>query len=500
MKVLLVDDEKILLDSMEGMVDWTAYDLEIVGKATNGLLALQLCEETKPDLVITDIKMGTMDGLELTKQLGERFPQIKVIIMSSFDDFSYAKKAIELKVSNYLLKISTDKSEFLKAILEVKRELELTPTMLLSDSFDNQQLETLRNIFKGKLDFSSLDDASVPKDLLENPTKLWIMVATSFDDPSWLINYHFSELHGTLQSLFEDVICTEYHNILYSYLPLDVSTPYRQIVTRLKSRLSMQYSPCSVGVSSAMTIDCVHTAFLQSKTAIAKKFYIGKNCSIYWNELDHPAKNQSLAPAPYEIFSSDISTRNYTAIKKTLLSFFDKCNLEQTYSSKQLFRLVEYIILSLSRQVSNYAETGLITEELSELETITSLNSLRTFTLHMIEQIQLSDRYGNTSTPVARSIQYIMENYKDPISLNEVADYVNVSPAYLSKLFKKEVGENITWYIQSVKIQYAKQMLLDHSLNIIDIAHDLGFDSASYFASLFQKHTKCSPSEYRKLN
>lgn len=501
MKILLVDDEMLLLDSMESMVDWKAHNLELVGKASNAQTALQICAEQHPHLVITDIKMCNMDGLELAKQLSLQFPDIRVIIMSAYDDFSYAQKAIELKVANYLLKLNTCKSEFLHAILKVRDELEFSTS---HDSFNEKNEEwftCIKDVFLGKLDFSVLYKITTSILPPPNTYSAWIMAAACFDNGSWSVKEYFPMLSDTVQQLFPSALCIEHQNILYSFFPLKTSAqPYQHNVIRLKSQLSAQYTPCSIGVSAIVAEGQAHTAFTQAQTAAKYIFFSGKNTSVYWDNIKTEKKHASFVPAPYELFSSDIAVGNYPAINEKLTFFFHECQTNETYTKKQILQLVEYVLLALVRHSYLRTNTTFINAEIDMLESLTTLEELKKNTFQILKELHKSCLYSNVSPIISHSIEFIMDHYTQPLSLREISDYVNVSPSYLSKLFKKETGENITWYIQSVKIQYAKQMLHDSSLNVVEIANKLGFDSASYFTYLFQKHEGCTPSEYRKYD
>ncbi len=499
MKVLLVDDEVILLDSLESMIDWDAHNIELIGKVTNAQEALSICEKIQPDLVITDIKMRNMDGLELTKELGLRYPTTKVIIMSSYDEFAYAKKAIELRVSNYLLKIQTDKLEFLKAVLQVKSEIEIT-NAANEPQAEKELIAKTRKFFQGECDVSGLN--STMQNFISNtkPDFSWIMIGIYFDDIAMTIQEYFSDIALVVQQLFPNTLATEYKNIFYLCLPINKNMPYKNIVNRLKSQLSILLSPCSVGVSKEFAIEDIKDGFWQAQTAAKNIFYAGQNCSVYWEELKPPAKHQEYEPTPYEYFYSDISSGNYIAITQKLTEIFERCVTEATYSSNQMFRLVEHILLSLSHRESMNAQQELIKTKLSFFKVTKSFEEFTKGTFAVLEEMQCLDHFGNTSSIVTSSIQFILTNYQETISLNEIAEFVKVSPAYLSKLFKKETGLNITAYIQNVKIKYAQQMLVEDSMNVIEIANHLGFDSSSYFSSIFQKHMGCSPTEFRKAH
>ncbi len=497
MKILLVDDETLLLDSMESMVDWNFHNLELVGKASSGFAALQICENNTPDLVITDIKMRDMDGLELTRQLSVLYPKTKVIIMSSYDDFSYAKRAIELKAQDYLLKMQTNKDEFLQAILKVKDEVSATNSNTKIQHDGRQTI--LKQIFTGKLEFDDLADDDEFLTLSKKHSN-WIMAAACFDSSVFNVEEHFSGINLMLKRLFDDILCIEKNNILYSFIPLsnDINQ-IRPSIIRLKSQLSVQYTPCSVGVSSIVQSRNVNSAFLQAESAIEEIFFTGNNSTLYWDDLNIISMHNN-APPPFEIFTSDIASGNFVAINEKLNVFFAKCAQDRHYTPKRIFGLVEYVLLSLARLSHNFSSESNVNNDIAMLESLTSLESLRKETLQILSDIQTSTTHISGSPIIEKTIAFIMKNYKEPISLKEISEHVSVSPAYLSKLFKKETGENITYFIQDIKMKYAKQMLQDGDYNIVEISRNLGFDSASYFTFLFQKHFGCSPSEYRKNN
>lgn len=497
MKVLLVDDEVILLDSLESLIDWEEQGITLVGKVTNATEALKICTMCEPDLVVTDIKMRDMDGLELTATLGKLFPNIKVIIMSSFDEFSYMKRSIELKVSDYLLKLQTGKAEFSQAVLKVKMELEQNSGFTVTDSKQSEKIAESKNLLKGKVPVTDSGLAGLQLDCCAEDMQR--IVAICFDDEHWLAVENFSRVNTVLQQMFPNTAVTYEDNIVYMMLIFaDGDTGYQNVVARVKSQLSRQISPCSVAISSIESVKNVGVTFLQGKIAIEKRCFYGLNSSIYWDQLPSTAKITSIKPMPYEAFFADISNGNYPSILEKLNLLFDDSVRDMTYSLQQLFMLTEYIFLSLCNRESVAVSQDYINEKLDVLESTVLFDHLVQHINSILDYLKEVDQFGNTSPIVENCIEYISANFNQPISLNEIASYVNVTPAYLSKLFKKEKGVNITTYIQSIKIQHAKNMLVQESLNIVDIANQLGFDSSSYFTSIFQKHLGCSPTEYRK--
>ncbi len=486
MKIVLVDDETLLLDSLESIIDWNSYDLELVGMASSGEMALDICRNHAVDLVITDIKMRGMDGLELTSKLAQEFPKIKVIIMSSYDDFSYAKKAITLKVSNYLLKINTDKIELLNAILEVKNELELSNsnTSILEANKLSKELNLTRDIFLG-----------TEKDyrLLNIKGTQFVMMAISFDNEQLSIQEHLNFLITLIQKFNNNICYTEYKNSLYIFTPIE-GTEYRHIALRLKSQLSIQHSSCSVVVSSIHTIDQVNLAFRETTIAMEERFYAGKNTLVLYSD----ALINNVTLLSYDIFLPYLINSNYTAIEEHIRAIFEDCETHSTYSKKQLTRLIDYILISLTKNSCSGKELNEFNDKVMQLEQTTYFTDYCNLTYELLSEITSLNAHLTASPLITNSIRFIMEHYTQPISLHDIADYLCVNPAYLSRLFKKETGETITNYIQVFKIDKAKKLLLEDEYNIVEIAALLGFDSSSYFTTIFQKHLGCSPSEYRK--
>lgn len=488
MKILLVDDERLLLDSLEASLDWESHGITWVGKATSGDTALKLCEEQLPDLVITDIKMSPMDGLTLTQKLRELYPNIKVIIMSSYKDFEYARHAIELGVSSYLLKLNTVKEELLYAIERVRNEIDRN-----IPSLSQNENVSILNIFKG----IDLNDSMIAPLADEK----YIMFAIHISPETEKRLFEPTEIRPLVASLNQRGLTALDSPNCYLFYPLkdEQVKSIRNIMIRLKSQLSITFGNVSIVASNVVNKYQAVLAYNQSNQLLRKCFFEGKNSVLVWSENDTIETTPLYTPAPYQDFIFDATSGNYVLLKEKLLTLYDDIETLQCIGKRNLLNMVEHLMMLIYKTLRTDIDNTDILETIQDIGNILYLEDLKHVTDWLMHHISERSNYSHMSPMIKRCIDYIYAHYSDLLSLGVIAEHMNISATYLSKAFNTETGENITDFIHRCKMEYAKKMLiLDEKLEIKKIASALSFDSASYFTYLFRNYTGYSPTGYRK--
>lgn len=498
MKILLVDDEKLLLDSLEASINWKSYGLEVVGKACNGLQALELCEKNLPDLVITDVKMGQMDGIRLAKELNYRYPEIKIILLSAYDDFKYAQQAIELNVSKYILKLEAGKEALLQSILELKnadQNQENAVVKAVQNVFSNSEKSLLKIIHgtAAEKEWEWWSSLSIEKQ--------WKQNAVYAIRPDLGIGDHAEELRGILSklnNLFADGIGVVSKDLVYyvtSIQAADSDTVRRQAI-RIKSIISISFGDCSIGVTYAVKPREIEKGIKQAESALEWSFYTGRGSLNFFQEKEE----RTITPIPYHKFITDLRCSNYQRIKKNLFQIYEECEKGFCYEKRQLLALTEYIFLTIddsSQEAKVHEWISNAVENLGQIAFLIDLKRLTDSGLDLL--MKQKQEWTAESKIVQASIDFIMVNYESAFSLNEISEHVFVSSSYLSKLFKKEMGMTLTSFIQLIKIKYAKEALISEpQKSVTEISSQLGFESSSYFSYVFERLEGMTPSEFRK--
>jgi two-component system, response regulator YesN len=467
LSMLTVEDEPWISKGIEKMLPWQQYNIEIIGNARNGEIALELIELHKPDIIITDIRMPVMDGLSMLEQLNKKMPyDPKIIIISGYNDFDYAKKAIEFGVSNYLLK-PIDPDELKITIETIINQIENE-----KQERENINIIQLKNYIYERIAHS---EKHIDEDMFF-PYKyyLFIFSLTPIPDETMKgIGCYFVLRMGS-QHIY--VVYGDSYEILKN-----------KVNTNLK-QLQKCY-PCGISEIHSGNDFSVEHAYTEAIQNL--KYYSGdeKNTT---NQVRLTIEEESkllsaLKRGEKEWFSqqlNEILSKNQT--------------LEESWII--LFQL--YIVISKYFNIENNSE--LTQYWLKEFKSISQWDDLYRWKSicfdPLIESIMSKwDKHSKDHSLQARL--FIEENYHNTaLSLDMVAEYLELSPSYLSVLFKKETGINFTSYITKKRIEEAKKLLVQTKLNLNEISRAVGFNDVKYFIKVFKKEVSLTPNQFRELS
>lgn len=519
-RIVLVDDEDDIRGRIASKIkEHTGFI--IVGSAGNGYDALEMLEEHTVDLVLTDIQMPFVDGIELARSVRRDYPQIKIAFITGYDEFHYAKEAISLKVDAYLMKpvtsqeiasfLSSIKQELdaeqqqLQEITEMKEQVQvLLPkladsymvSLLQQDQVLKTDIDTLRlyNIHLGSISTYYTCIATFDKNNIELAKKETVKVQLKE-----LFRTVFSEhvfVYPTLVA--DDVVCV---------ISIEVDDRELMMSKLAKLRVSARHLldiDIFVGVSSCQqAITTLPSSYIQAKRVIGYVPVYGYGSTICYDELDETTSRTSLfSLSDYYSFDRVIqfgSQEDIIALAETVL---------QSLQDEKLPRIREYInidiaglLLYLMRQASIAPEQLFDAELYSLLEGYTSYQELINYLKHICIQIQEFDhrRMLSQAEMIARhAAKHITDHYQDAeLSLDLLSTIFNVSPSYLSALFKKHIGTTFSKYMIQVRIEKAKELLLSTEMKVIDISILVGYKDVYYFSHSFKKVVGISPREYR---
>ena len=529
-KLLIVDDEPLVQVGIKSMLDWSEYNIEICGIAMNGQAAYSIIEEQMPDIVITDVKMPIMTGLELIKKCRETFGYQKpaFIILTNYEDFSMAKEALKAQVADYLIKIELT-PDSLKTVIEstlsrLEEQKETTPvesvTLLnLNALTDKFYLRLLHNLFESKEQFKRQAEELRLK--FDSPYFICCyleMVSSSgltlsFEKQTALFN-------GTLQLLKEILIkyapchiitldIKHFAVIFYTEESNQTGPKHQQILSILETVSETVRKYYNVSISGGIGT-CV-----TSPLEIADSFQYARQAASYATPAHRIFCYEGIQPdaAVHRQF-------NLSLFKNDLSSAFD--TMDESAFELIMSQIIELFLAHPAQYVQIldcacnllYLTTSLLPEGetvLNELfhdypDGYRSLY-LKSTTEQIIEwlkvfQTRLGDymkqhkkEYRNRIVENVKA--YINENIRAKLSLNEVADTFFISSGYLSQLFKKHGDMGFNEYVTYQKIAEAKRLLSDGTKKVYEVADLLGFESAFYFSKVFKKVEGISPTEYQ---
>lgn len=528
-KLIIVDDEIYTRKSLQNLFNWDEYEIGNVKTAKDGLEALEISKEFNPDILISDVRMPKMDGIELATHIRERFPSCKIIFLSGFADKEYLKSAIYLNALSYIEKpIDADelKQAVFKAVTQLKEDMKKQTESLefkkkISNSIPLVQNELVIELIKENQDeekvFRALSD-TLPQFPLSGIFQCASVVL------NWSSTYEIEKKSNKFSSIVTKLFnqfCNDSYNLLVGFKPekdeiILIAAAVSQknqlaiideLFSKIHNNLHIETDDSyhiSMGIGNPVKdIQQLNFSYTSATEALKQSFYnrkgnIFRTVCVYKNELPHEEDFQNkfreiLQKTPTSIESiikkltSDIIASKNTDPSR-VINFFSGLLLEAIYTAEIM------MLLNSSYKMK-------IPEILNKLVKSRTIYELFDFTLSNISYIFNPDQ-DQEDTIHNRKIQevilYVNKNYADStMTLQDIANSIYINPNYLSNLFKKITGKNLNEYINIVRVENAKKLLTDSSIKVYEISEHIGFCDPNYFATIFKKYVGCTPSQYR---
>lgn len=535
MKVFLVEDEYIVREGIKNNIDWEKNGYDFCGEASDGELAFPMISEKRPDIVITDIRMPFMDGIELSRMIKEEYPEIKIIILSGHEEFEYAKAAIQIGVEEYLLKpINGD--ELLQVVnrvaQKIKEENESRETLQEGEGDENFEYA------KRQLLSSLIDDNASLSDAMEQGKKIHLnlmaqcynimMLKLQRKNKEQGFSQRILELYKTMEDTLKeqdgqsimfdrapegkvilfmgsgeeeirrnmDVFAGQFREILPEYEDVTYFGSAGVPVMRLRE-LGESYEAASHGFSYRFLTEPNqivdnHTVFDQTRNE--KKF----SCSIGSVDI------QNLDKQKIESFLKGGEMDEIHFFVEEYMK-----NTGDAGKNSMIFR--QYIVMDMFFAASHFLtqitdgreQLGEPFESPEQMQKIVS--DLEATVVYIKElftkvmQVRDAQTTEHNSDVVENAKKYISENYHDEeLTLNTVAHEVNVSPNHLSAMFSQKTGQTFVKYLTDVRMHRAKELLKCTSKRSNEICEEVGYRDPHYFSHLFKKNVGCSPIQYRE--
>lgn len=493
-KILIVDDEPLVQVGIKSMLNCQALGLEICGVAANGEAALELIENTSPDIVICDIKMPIMSGLELIKVCCERYGFRKpvFIFLTSYEEFAMAKEALTYQASDYLIKL-----ELTPAVLDeaIKRAIDRIPAKPSAPSAapasDTEQLHYDEKFYIRLL-----------QNMFDSPEQLklqseYLGIRLDADAYQCIYIEFFDHTNNNLSKEKQLSLYTSAYNLLHELIvkyfsavviPLDVN--HCAVIATIK-QTDGRNSPDTAHITDALT---QMQASLRKYYNIVMKAGIG---SVVVNPMEL-SESYQYARQAYSFIDDEHS---FLSIDECQTIDFNHRIFNLSIFRQQLqtaFEEFDENVLSqtideLTEMFSDYPDGYRSIYHKQSMEQITAWLDL--FKNKLCDYF-VSRKSSHTNHTVNLVKRYIAEHICDKLTLNDVAYSFSITPNYLSQLFKKHNDLGFNEYVTSCKINEAKRLMSDGSMKIYEISDKLGFESSFYFSKVFKKKEGVSPKEY----
>lgn len=542
LKIFLAEDEVVVRETIKRMIPWEELGFELVGEAADGEMALPLLIRQQPDLLITDIKMPFMDGLTLARLAKKEIPGLKVVILSGYDDFNYAKQAIGIGVEDYLLKPIT-KNALIERLSEIRSRYEHEKTQ--KEYYEKFQREMQAYEKNSSRDFfealvgGSMDMMEVYKraeklglDIVAEAYNVLIFTMNCDEDFSGQRD-EYSSWEAESLELLENFFAGHssamlFRSNIFSYSVLlkgqreTIEENTRACVDEIRKILSRQDGRrewfLAVG-QSVERLSQIQKSYHTASRAFSQRYLYDENI-LYYDEMEtmeHPGGQAETEDNAY-LQKVDVNALNPAILQKFLSNGLQEETenfvkdyfyaIGQEPMESLVFR--NYVILNVRFSVISFIKgLGCDTNEMESADTEEvlaesgkNMESAIAYAKKMISQaIEIRDQNsGNKNRSILKTaVDFIDSHYMDEeISLNTVANVANVSSNHFSALFSQNMGQTFIEYLTTLRMNKAKELLRCTGMRSSEIAGEIGYKDAHYFSYLFKKTQGMTPSDYRK--
>lgn len=522
-KLLIVDDEQEIREGIKYSTVWEENDIQVIGEASNGSEALEIINKTFPDIIIMDIRMPEMNGLQLLEALSNTHPYIKSIILSGYEDFDYARKGLQFGALDYLLKPCRP-IELVSSILKAKSFIEnenAKKEILQKYQKDyNEFLPMIKNKYLRNFITENKNDSSMPHmlnflhfEISMKNLKVVLIRLDSYLNVSQNLNTQDTELlKSTVINISKEIMSKEYpceifeendDVVLLINIEENDELPLT-LISILKNSIKQNLKlTVSVGISNfCYTIIKLHTAYKQALQAVDFKFFFGEDSIINYSDIKGLYNyNKSYPLAKEKQLLNCIKAGDEKALLSKLDSFFEtqkgfEANIGFIKKSS-LALLFSVYHLCLENNVPGDEILEHI-DSLDKLNNFSTMNHLKQYiyTIILASSRQINNNKINNKL-IENIIKYINENYRENINLETVAKNVFITPPYVSILFKQVLGIHFVDYLHKIRLNKACELLRDPKLKSYEIAYMVGYNDDKYFSQIFKKHFGLTPIQYR---
>lgn len=515
-QAILCDDNEIILEGLSRQVNWTDLGIHLAGTASDGNEAWELIQQSTPDILITDIRMPYLDGLELSKRTKELNPNLVILIISAYDDFQYARTAMHLNALDYILKpidITLFDQLLNKAVqhcYQLHRNKRLIITEFLrkatTQSYDPlQSLDTSSNLELNTDSYCCilnivLDEHSLNKlsdTIRYNSERDFLSLIDCLNQGNCYLLESGSNIYTAA------LLCSS---------KLELITSRKILVDTIRQVFPYDNRICDVVITFGniyLGIHNLYQSMKDSQEALKMHFVKGSNSDIFFEEISSYIDLNIGTSYPLPIAEKDlialIKTQNKQGIEHTL----QELHQWLFHQGKESYLYMTFSISSLyTNMVNELGQSGLDIQDifenpLAEFKKIatsgtleTSIKTLKNILFKICDNIEISKSHYRKS--IHEALNYIQNHYNDSsLSIETVASKVCLSTSYFSTIFKNETGTTFTDYLIQLRMKHAKELLNNTNLKMYEISSLVGYDNAAYFSVAFKRYWGHPPSKFQ---
>ncbi len=534
MKVMIVEDDVMFRYAIRTILDWSAYGFDIIGEAINGKHALQLMEGGEPELLLVDINMPEMNGIDLIKEVKKTRSYIKIIVLSNYDDFNFVKEALKYGAEDYLLKHELNREDLLRLLEQTKAKLTEERRQDIENRFLRSNFSTIADTFLRKVlngEIRDIEEIKSNISILKLKITMSRLVVILVDvercreehanpDKVAVSTDRMREIRSLMETVAEDYSNGAVADMENGKLALVVSFYDEKSEARIKSKLyemagkirdySQIHTGLAVTIGTSNVCDAIvnlsiyHT---QAEMALESKLYEGTGKIYFYASDAFQARSiridsSNIIDMLTEAVKSGGSSEVIEALEGLFAELYRK-RLHGVELKKELFEFYTSIYFMAREQGIDFKEIwGMTFIPMEFIDGIGSLEEKKNTFLEFL--LLLNKKFNSKKTIYKKEVQkildYIHASYMNAITLSEIASELNFSPNYLCNLFKQETGYRLMEYINKVRIEEAKSLLKNTNMKVYEVASSVGFSNTSYFCTVFKDVTGVRVTDYKKID
>lgn len=536
LKVMLVDDEDNVRNLLRTCIDWKELGFEVAGEASSGSEALDMLEDTSPDVIITDIRMPYMDGLEFAGIVAQRYPHIKVVFLSAYDEFEYAQEGIKIGISDFLLK-PIKRADLKDAMLTLREKIDeerlsnseyIRLKERLAENFEYLKDRFMNELLQGsctdeelmeKLHFFSLEGLSKYAQIalisIDFPDKLTAVKDIDGIDSTAeqralhdlasvdIVSGHFSKVSGI--NIFFD---NSHRLVILSSVPqVDIVQACEQIKALLMHKLECEVC---IGIGRGYSErNGIRRTYKEACEALDYKVVYGKNQVIRFSDIGINKESTEDNSDEINEIGFYIRAGIQDRVVEIIEGIFDNLYTAKYNNVEQIQVLAVHIVTQILNAI---AQLGMNIDDMVEKEKlpyhyvlkIDTIPEMKAYLINVAmraTETVKSARNKKTGRVLNDIIEYINENISKPdLSLTRVANGFFMNASYLSRIFKQEMGQTFVEYLTKARMELAIKLLLETDLLVYEVAEKTGIPDPNYFGKCFKRYTGMSVNDYKKSN
>lgn len=528
LKAIIVDDDYPVIQYLSQMVKWKKLGIVLIGSYSNGLEAWEAIQTSLPDIILTDIGMPKMNGLELLEKYTAVNQRFKAIILSCHNEFHYAQKAMKLNVSDYILKESLDVGQLHLILQKVCEELSSEKDRIAEIEHYKIMGTMNQSAVKSKFLKDTLFQQSWSKESwiekarlngIQLQAKQYVTLIISVDRLTEVVRTHKLNDHTVIfavENVLQEILSDKGNFVVFSYNSRDVvvlfltddpSGELQYVVHTMQTCISMIKDYLKIGVSCLIgrTVrkpEEIQASLIPMLKEPEHRFYFGEFQVYNWEKMRFDAADIYQEYAKFfSIISENIAMNNQLSLGTVIQEWGSWIRSHRFHPDDVKDWVLQILLdIQMKMKVTLQFQYEISREKLhltvSDILSIDHLQEWLTVYLSQLASKLSAIAISSKRTEVIKAQQYVIQHVSERITLEEMANYLNLNSSYFSRLFKRETNQNFIEYVNRVKLQKAKEMLQHSNKTVEEISDLLGYSNKSYFIKLFKRDVGTTPREY----